>query len=92
MTLQGEPRDQQQQLRADQHKVGDVKGKKSTHQPSAELMWLWSWGITLQKGKSVLGKKIFWSGNDPPGLDSAPLPGAAEPPVGILPTVEQIIL
>lgn len=27
----------------------------------------------------MLGKKIFGSGNDPPGLDSAPLPGAADP-------------
>lgn len=41
--LQGD----QQQFRADQHKVGDVKGKKSTHQPNAKLMWPWSWEITL---------------------------------------------
>lgn len=37
-------------------------------------------GGSLQKGKSMLGKKIFGSGNDPPGLDFAPLPGAADPP------------
>lgn len=73
--VQGEPRDQQQQFRADQHKVGDVKGKKSTHQLNPELMWPWDC-----KGRSMLGKKL-WVRNDPPGLDSATLPGAADPPV-----------
>lgn len=75
--VQGDSREQQQQFRADQHKVGDVKGVRSTHQPNPELMWPWSRGVTLQKGKSILGTKIFGSGNDPAGLDSAPLPGPA---------------
>lgn len=96
--------EQQQKFRADQHKVGGIKGKKPHPIAQAiatvalELESGWS---HCKKGSSMLGEKSSGSGNDPAGLDPAgdacqgllpPICLGSPTPGKLLPTMDRIIL